>query len=162
MPSRKPHIFLDCDGVLANFDTYTIPLFAMDLPPREVEAQIGSEEFWQVLREHPDFYFRLPLMPDAPELFAALAHLKPTILTGCPPGGWAEPQKLAWAAHHFPGTPMITCVARDKRLHMQPGDVLIDDTAKYRHLWEESGGIFIHHSSAAATLDALRALGVLE
>jgi hypothetical protein len=34
----------------------------------------------------------------------------------------------------------------DKRLHMKPGDVLVDDYLKYRQLWEEAGGIFIHYS----------------
>jgi len=35
--------------------------------------------------------------------------LKPTILTGLPLGRWAAPQKVKWAAEHFPGTPIITC-----------------------------------------------------
>jgi hypothetical protein len=161
MSTPRPHIFLDCDGVLADFDAYAIPLLGHGLPPRQVEARIGSEEFWRILREHPDFYYRLPLMPDALELFAAVAHLNPTILTGCPAGGWAEPQKLAWAQLHLPGTPVITCRAIDKRLHMQPGDVLIDDTLTYRHLWEEAGGLFIHHTSAAASIAVLREHGIL-
>jgi len=159
MSAPHPHIFLDCDGVLADFDVYAEPLFGM--PSRLAEEKLGSDEFWRILREHPDFYFRLPMMPDAHELIAAVAHLKPTILTGCPNGGWAEPQKRAWAAKHLPGLHVITCKARDKRLHMKPSDVLIDDTLKYRHLWEEAGGLFIHHTSAAASIAALREHGIL-
>ena len=41
------------------------------------------------------------------------------------------------------------------------GDVLIDDRAKYRHLWEEAGGIFIHHTSASSSIEALRQLEIL-
>jgi len=51
-------------------------------------------------------------MPDARVLFDAVKHLKPTILTGLPIGNWPAPQKIAWAADHFPGVPIITCLAR--------------------------------------------------
>jgi hypothetical protein len=75
-------------------------------------------------------------------------------------GDWAAPQKMAWAARHFPGTRMITTMARAKRDHMQaPGDVLVDDTPTHRALWEEAGGVFVLHRSAADSLAALRALG---
>ncbi len=52
-------------------------------------------------------------------------------------------------------------MARDKRLHMTTGDILVDDTLKHRHLWEDAGGIFIHHTSAAETLAELTTLGLL-
>ena len=56
-------------------------------------------------------------MPDAQVLFEAVKHLKPTILTGLPLGNWAAPQKERWAPA-FPGVPIITCMARDKHMHM--------------------------------------------
>lgn len=40
----------------------------------------------------------------------------------------------------------------DKRLHMKPGDVLVDDYLKYRPRWEEAGGIFIHYTDADSAL----------
>jgi hypothetical protein len=33
--------------------------------------------------------------------------------------------------------------------------VLVDDTLKHRHLWEEAGGVFIHHVSVEETLKEL-------
>lgn len=55
---------------------------------------------------------------------------------------------------------MITTMARAKRDHMEnPGDVLVDDRTKYRALWEEAGGVFVHHRTARATLAELKALG---
>lgn len=77
-------------------------------------------------------------MPDAQRLFDAVKHLEPVILTGCPHGGWAESQKQEWAAEHFPGTRVTTCLSIDKRLYMRPGDVLVDDYLKYRQRWEEA------------------------
>jgi hypothetical protein len=44
---------------------------------------------------------------------------------------------------------------------MRPGDILIDDFDKYRDLWIKAGGIFIHHTSAVASIHALRELGIL-
>ena len=77
-------------------------------------------------------------MPDARLLFDAVKHLKPTILTGLPLGNWAAPQKVDWAAEHFPGVPIITCMARDKHMHMEPGDVLVDDRENHRAAYESS------------------------
>jgi hypothetical protein len=103
----------------------------------------------------------LPLLPDARKLFEVVKHLNPVILTGCPLGGWAEGQKHRWAATHFPGTRMIVCMAREKSMHMKPGDVLVDDYVKYKDLWEDAGGIFIHHTSADKTIAELRRIGLL-
>ena len=46
-------------------------------------------------------------------------------------------------------------MARDKRDHAREGDVLVDDQLKHRHLWEEVGGVFIHHRNARDTLEQL-------
>jgi hypothetical protein len=75
------------------FDSHAERIFG--LPPRQAQAEIGLERFWAELRSRPDYYRKLPLMPDAQRLFNAVKHLKPIILTGCPRGGWAEPQKQA-------------------------------------------------------------------
>ncbi|MRL69138.1 hypothetical protein GGC30_09390 [Brevundimonas sp. SPF441] len=148
-----PHIFLDCDGVLADFDTYAEAYFGMN--PREYEKRMGSEQFWRELEAKGDFYRNLPLMPDARALYEGVKHLNPTILTGCPRGNWAEAQKVAWAHEHFPGVPVITCRSSDKRAHAKPGDVLIDDWPQHRHRWIEHGGVFISHFDAETSLAAL-------
>ena len=152
-------LFLDCDGVLADFDTAAELLFGQN--SREAEAKLGTEEFWNRIRAMEDFYGRLPLLADARRLFEAVAHLHPIILTGCPHGGWAEPQKAAWAARHFPGVRIITCRSKDKRDSLKNrGDILVDDYLKYRHLWEEAGGVFVHHTSAQQSICSLAGLGV--
>ena len=110
----------------------------------------------------PDFFDTLDLMPDAMELFEAVRHKGPVILTGLPRGAWAEPQKRRWAARHFPGVEVITTSSALKREHCHPGDALVDDTVKFQHLWEKEGGVFIPHTSAAASIADLRRLGFLE
>ena len=153
-------LYLDCDGVLADFDKGASAILGK--PPKVYMDRHGPGKFWQQLARAPDFYANLPLMSGAMELFEAVKHLDPIILTGLPRGNWAADQKVRWAAEHFPGTRIITTMAVDKRRHCQSGDVLVDDTLKYRHLWEEAGGIFVHHRSVKETLDELGQLFPLE
>ena len=148
-----PQLFLDCDGVLADFDAGATDI--LGLSPRAFEERHGRREFWRRIARAKDFYARLPLMSDAKALFEAVSHLDPIILTGLPLGNWAAPQKVRWADEHFPGTHIITCMARDKYRHMKGADVLVDDRADHRGKWEDAGGIFIHHNSAQESLEQL-------
>lgn len=147
------HLFLDLDGVLADFDAGAHMVLGMY--PKPFEEKHGKREFWRRLARANDFYATLPLMPDAMILFDAVRHLEPTILTGLPLGNWAAPQKVKWAAEHFPGTKIITTMARDKYRHMTGMDVLVDDRADHRSKWEDAGGTFIHHKSARDSLAQL-------
>lgn len=151
----KRQLFLDCDGVLADFDRGATAVLGM--PPGAFEKRHGLGRFWAKLAGAPDFYFSLPLLDGATELFEAVRRLDPIILTGLPQGNWAAGQKVRWAAKHFPGTRIITTLARDKRKHAKEGDVLVDDQLRHAHLWEEMGGIFIHHRGVAETLHRLGA-----
>jgi hypothetical protein len=147
-------LYLDCDGVLADFDKGAAAV--LDMHPRAFEKRFGLGKFWQKLATAPDFYFGLPLLDGAMDLFEAVKHLDPIILTGLPRGNWAADQKVRWAAKHFPGTRIITTMARDKRDHAKEGDVLVDDQLRHAERWEEVGGVFIHHKDAETTLAELR------
>jgi 5'(3')-deoxyribonucleotidase len=153
MARKTPRLFLDADGVLADFDLAARGLLGMR--SKEYIDKHGRGMFWKRLAQAPNFYGDLAEMPDARVLFDAVRHLKPTILTGLPAGNWAAPQKVEWAAEHFPGVPIITCMARDKHLHMHPGDVLVDDREKHRAEYEAAGVVFVHHKNAE---DSLRQL----
>ena len=148
-----PRLFLDADGVLADFDEGAKRLLGMS--PKRYIADHGRGAFWKQLARAKNFYGSLPEMPDARLLFEAVKHLKPTILTGLPLGRWAAPQKVEWAAEHFPGVAIITCMARDKHKHMHPGDVLVDDREQHRDAYEAHGVVFVHHRNAE---DSLRQL----
>jgi 5'(3')-deoxyribonucleotidase len=148
-----PRLFLDADGVLADFDHGVRQLLGMR--PKEFIAKHGRGTFWKRLANAKNFYGALPEMADARRLFEAVKHLEPTILTGLPLGRWAAPQKVEWAAEHFPGVPIITCMARDKHKHMHPGDVLVDDREKHRADYEAAGVVFVHHKNAEESLRQL-------
>ncbi len=141
--------------MLADFDKGATAI--LGLSPKAFEKRHGLGKFWQKLAQAPDFYFGLPPMDDAVELFEAVKHLDPIILTGLPRGNWAADQKVRWAAQYFPGTKIITTMARDKRDHAKEGDVLVDDQERHRDRWEDVGGVFVHHKTARDSIDQLRA-----
>lgn len=155
----RKQIFLDCDGVLADFDKAALAI--LGAPSHVFEKRHGTGEFWRRLARADGFFEHLDLMPDALELYEAVKAKDPVILTGMPHGQWAGPQKRRWAARHFPGVQVITTTAALKREHCHPGDVLVDDRDQYRRLWEAAGGHFIHHSSARASIEALKAGGYI-
>lgn len=146
----RNRIYLDCDGVLADFDMGFKQEFEID--PSVYETAHGSAAFWKNIRNCNGFFEHLPLMPDAKELFHAVEHLRPIILTGCPFGGWAENQKMRWRDKHFPGVPMVTCMSKNKYQYCKTGDVLIDDMEKARAAWNAAGGHFILHTSASNSI----------
>ena len=57
--------------------------------------------------------------------------------------------------------PCATRSAALKREHCHPGDALVDDRDKFRHLWERKGRVFIHHKDARTSIEALRAGGFI-
>jgi hypothetical protein len=152
-------IWLDMDGVLADFDGHYQACFG-DRPTRWPEPDTVD---WDKIASVPDFYLKLPLMPGAKELFRYVDDLGygTGILTGVPKSIDASSNhKTEWAAEpdHFPDTIVRCCQSRDKWKHGRPGDVLVDDYLKYRVEWERMGGIFVHHTSAA---DSIIQLGEL-
>ena len=154
-------LFLDCDGVLADFDARFEEIAGE--PSRGYEDKHGSKAFWKVVMSDESFFVNLPVMKDARELVEAVKHLNPIILTGCPQGNWSQPQKQLWRRIHFPDLPMITCESRNKYHYMVPAmhNIIVDDWPKYKPIWEENGGTFILHSSSKDSIRQLQDLGVL-
>ena len=143
----RQQLFLDCDGVLADFDAGFQNLTGVE--PHTFEELYGSVTFWARVYKSDSFFENLPIMEQGYKLYEAVKHLRPIILTGTPRGDWSIIQKMRWRDKHYPGVPMVTCPSREKRLYCQPGDVLIDDLLKYKTLWEGAGGHFIHYTNNA-------------
>jgi 5'(3')-deoxyribonucleotidase len=151
-------IFIDCDGVLADFDRAYADLMGGSM--KETEEKLGWEEAWAKLREKaPNFYAELPVMPDAWDLMRGLQKYRPVILTGCPEGGWSEAQKIAWGQEHFKGFTMCT-VGRSflKNKYCHAGDILVDDYLKYAKDWIEANGLFVLHINAKNSLAIVQSI----
>lgn len=153
--------FLDCDGVLADFEKKAEEIFG--IPAREYEARHGTGNFYKKLHAQKDFFNSLDLLPDAMELYNAVKHLNPIILTGYPPEMEGSPwQKFEWVARHFgPDQRIITTLSSQKSHYCQAGDVIVDDWPKHREKWEKRGGIWIPHTSAKDSIEQLKNLGII-
>lgn len=148
-------LYCDLDGVFADLDGYYETLFGVR--PSKVSDNLD----WKKVENSPEFFRRIPLIHDALDLWHAVSHLDPTILTGVPSQfpELAGRNKREWVAEKFGDhVPVITTPSRLKCTYCQPGDVLIDDWEKYRHLWEAAGGVWITHTSARSSIDQLNAL----
>lgn len=152
-------LFLDCDGVLADFVGGCQKLLGMY--PSEFEKTYGEAEMWNRIESYHDFFGTLEPLSDSYELFDAVKHLNPIILTGRPRGEWAIEQKLLFRDKYYPGTEMIVCRSADKIKYAKPGDVIVDDWYKYQHIWVNGGGIWVMHTSAKDSIRQLKDLGVL-
>jgi hypothetical protein len=58
-----PRVFLDCNGVLADFDTAAKAILGQ--PPRQFKQQFKLKQFWRKFMAMLDFFAELDLLPDA-------------------------------------------------------------------------------------------------
>lgn len=152
-----PHLFLDCDGVLAAFDEHVQALFGF-LP-----NEVPDDTLWREVNARDDFWLTIPVKDGAETLWKAATPFAPTILTGCPKSDFdrAAAHKREWIARHFGAVPVITCRSKDKQTHMKAaGDVLVDDRIYIIKNWRKAGGRGILHLHTNRTVgDLLTAMG---
>jgi hypothetical protein len=143
------------DGVLADFDAHYEAVFRLRCD------KVLDNVDWDRVRAVKDFYLNIPPMADMEDLWARIERHRPIILTGVPKEvEEAAANKRAWIARHLgEHVEVLCCRSREKYLHAAPGDVLIDDWEKYRHLWIEAGGVWITHISADDTAAELTRMG---
>ena len=146
-------LYVDMDGVLADFDRHYEETFGV------VASKQLDNVRWEWVREREGFYAGIPPMDDMEELWRAVEPFNPWILTGVPRGvPEAYENKSEWVKKHLGAkVVMIGCRSKEKCRYAKPGDVLIDDWEKYRHLWEQAGGHWITHRSAKESVEALMA-----
>lgn len=139
-------IYVDLDGVLADFDKHFPDCFGFD--HKELET---DDRLWECINKHGTFFSDLPLCPNAEAAMEVISgYAKPIILTACPRTNYRHValQKVGWVRKHFGEDLQVLPVmgGRNKPLFMHAkGDILIDDWDKNIKAWNEDGGIGIHH-----------------
>jgi 5'(3')-deoxyribonucleotidase len=156
-------VYLDMDGVLADFDRKTIELIGKRL--RDFPT---SQSGWDAISDYKHIYSILDPMPDAHELVNGILYYQSIhkfdvgILTAIPKLGRipdAQVHKQQWISKYFPELLPnfnIGPHAIDKQNHCKPGDVLIDDSHLNIPQWLEKGGYGIFHENAVSSLNSLR------
>ena len=164
-------IYLDMDGVLADFERGVRELCHMEALSQNGKRNLKQDDFmWDSIRKTDHFYDRLELMPGAKELFDRIYGKygdRCEILTGIPREErgivTAEQDKKNWTRRMLSDTVKVNAVCRKhKQLHCSgPESILIDDREKTIREWRNLGGTGILHVSAEQTMKELAEFGVL-
>jgi 5'-nucleotidase len=152
----KKRLYLDLDGVMADFDANFPATFGLD------HRSMADDDMWATINAHPSFFRDMPQCPGALDFFNEIAALNPIILTACPRTNYAHAatQKREWVREHLGEDLMVLPVmgGRNKPLFMhKPGDILIDDFRRNCEAWTEAGGVAILHRNFTDTRAALAA-----
>jgi 5'(3')-deoxyribonucleotidase len=145
-------IYLDMDGVVADFDSYVSILLGRKIGWDS--TQDLSDEEWERLASVDRLYYQFPLMPDATKLVAYVKSLSTRFhvgfLTAVPRRSTipsAKDDKQAWVDKYFPGMKMdIGPYSHHKQKWCKPGDILIDDRPSNILEWSAAGGVAIYHT----------------
>ena len=144
----KPRVYLDMDGVLADFFGEWSRISGVDhyKDIDDVEAKL------QLVREHPTFWIDLPLLPNAKALIKTVVEQygeyricsKP--LEGDPR---SKPGKLEWIRKHLSDMPPVEIILTADKAQYATNDglpnVLVDDYGKNISAWRDAGGIGIQY-----------------
>lgn len=133
-------IFVDMDGVIADFDNS--PYFK-----GERRGYGHHPEMYE-----KDFFFNLPIMAGAPEAMNHLIH-NPSIdlyILTKPlfdnPDSYRD--KVRWIRHYLPKLSDKIIMMQDKTLLARSGYTLLDDTKSWEEGWCSRGGHFIWFNPA--------------
>jgi 5'(3')-deoxyribonucleotidase len=145
-------IFIDMDGVVADFDSFAEKILERKIGWGTTQDLTDGE--WVKLASVDRLYYQLPMMPDATKLIAYIKSLNTRFqigfLTAIPRRTTiptAQADKQAWVDKYFPGMKMdIGPYSHDKQKWCTSGDILIDDRPSNIKEWTAAGGIAVYHT----------------
>jgi 5'(3')-deoxyribonucleotidase len=156
-------IFVDIDGVLADFNSKWVELFGSE--PKETFNRHSWQEFVASRQ-----FEKLDMLPDAYRLidYLVIISSKPAVsvhLLGSTGGyeyhGTVQEQKLKWLEkHHILFDAVLVPGKRYKQWHATESAILIDDHEKNVEQFISRGGNAILHTSANDTIAKLKNIGL--
>jgi hypothetical protein len=160
--SMKPEMFLDMDGVLADFFTEYAKMAGIesgnyrDIPPAKTDPTLD-------MMIGTDFFARLPKFPSADALVSMVVKLfgHYNICSSPLRGDHAnsEKQKKVWIERHLSPQPRGIIITPNKPKYATQPDgtpnFLIDDRGDNISKWEAAGGIGIKYQADEDSLDTI-------
>ena len=150
MKIRK--IYLDMDGVLADFDRGVKEICGMEPLPQGGKRDPQQDNLmWEAIREAGHFYYGK--YGDRCESLTGIPKPSRGIET-------AAEDKVNWMHRVLSPEIVVHCVLRKEKMDFCKGaeTVLIDDWVKNIDEWNQTGGTGILHRTAAETLRVLETL----
>lgn len=160
---KLPHVFLDMDGVQADFAGEIEGLYGLT---HEDAKQKVQEKIVELANSSPkevyDFFANLKQLPGGKKIVNWLNsnNIPYTILSAPLRGPYAASSvegKKAWLAKYTPDVVSTALFAHDKHEHALDGgrpNILIDDYHKKITAWNQAGGIGIQHEDETKVPDA--------
>jgi 5'(3')-deoxyribonucleotidase len=150
--SVKPRVYLDMDGVLADFFGEWSRLAGVD----HYKDINNAEESLQLVRDHPTFWVDLPMLPHAKALVKTVIEKYGEYRICSKPlegDDRSKPGKMAWIKKHLSDMPPVEVVlTADKAkyaMHEGVPSILVDDFGVNINAWKTSGGIGIKYDDSA-------------
>jgi len=161
-------VYLDMDGVLADFDQRFRDLSGM--APKDFENKYGRKAFWDLIDEENKvkFWVGIPTMPGAADLVNAVKDYDYELLTSPSAKKQSYLGKILWVKNHtgdvFPSKPRINFKkAKEKHLvkpQLAKTDILIDDREDTIGRWNAAGGTGIVYKNISQVLNDLGKLSL--
>ena len=96
--TKQPNfqLYCDLDGVLVDFEAGVQKICG------QATAELAKTEMWHSIeRAGESFFDNLPWTRDGPQLWQAIRHLRPDILTGVPDLAGSRQEKVDWCRRHL-------------------------------------------------------------
>lgn len=166
-PRGRPEIFLDMDGVLADFFSEYAKLAGVPANERgrhdyhKIPAKLREPVIQQMVGT--DFFYRLPKFPSADRLVAMAIQVFGSYNICSSPlrGDYdnSEAMKRAWIAENLNPQPKQIIITPQKGKYAKQPDgtpnILVDDRNTVLTEWEQSGGIGIKYQADEDGLDTV-------
>lgn len=157
-------IFLDMDGVLADFIKGVADTTGEDFTSPDLNKK-GKGKIKAEIEKSSRFWHELDWMPGGQQLYRYVKSSQPHILSAY--ANWdknCKDGKNFWIKKNLmiPKQRINLVKREDKQKYaVQDGvaNILIDDYIKNIREWEKAGGIGIHHTDTAKTINTLKKHG---
>jgi len=143
-----PTIYIDMDGVVADFDALARAVVKNN--NFDTLAERWPDDSWEQIKKYPHFYRAIPKMLQADAMMSLAERFRDELgwnlymltaiprLNDIPDCFW---DKIGWMREYYPNVIVrFGPYSEDKQHHCRPGDILVDDRTSNCGQWRSSGG----------------------